>query len=218
MGAAHCEARSAASCAPRRAPHAVSACVRGPLATNGARATDHGCRAGVADRHLGDTPGHPHQPSSLLKGAWGGGGGAWTRGREGGPQAPKPPDGVTKRIRLCLTATSSNSGSPLPLSSLPPLPPPLSSPPSRGGGGRHLLVPAKNVSLSYCTELRNCETSSSDLMCTSFVLTHCPPQAPDNVPSKALLRAMSGPQKEPAPAVVQGPSPPRCPPVSQKVG
>ena len=52
------------------------------------------------------------------------------------------------------------------------LTPPLSSPPPPPrGGNRHYLVVAKNVSLSYCIELRNCETSLSELMCTSFVLT-----------------------------------------------
>ena len=44
----------------------------------------------------------------------------------------------------------------------------------RGGGGGHWLVPENSVSVSYCTELRNCETSLSELMCTSsFVLTRC---------------------------------------------
>ena len=58
-------------------------------------------------------------------------------------------------------------------------------PPGEGGrGGRHWLVPGKNVPVSYRIELRDCETSLSELMCTSFVLTHCTPQTSENVPSR----------------------------------
>ena len=37
----------------------------------------------------------------------------------------------------------------------PPPPPRVQPPPPPGGGDRHLLVPAKNVSLSHCIELHN---------------------------------------------------------------
>ena len=42
----------------------------------------------------------------------------------------------------------------------------------------------KNVSLSYCIELRKCETSLSELVCTSFVLTNRTPQTSELVPSR----------------------------------
>ena len=63
-------------------------------------------------------------------------------------------------------------------------PPPLSTPPLGGGGGRHCLVPKKNVLLPYCTGLCHRDTSLSEIMVTSFVLTPCTPQTSENVPSR----------------------------------
>ena len=40
------------------------------------------------------------------------------------------------------------------------------------------------MSVSYCTGLRNCETSLSELLCTSFDLTHCTSQTSENIPSR----------------------------------
>ena len=63
------------------------------------------------------------------------------------------------------------------------IPPPLSTPP-RGGGGASPTSTRKDALVSFCTALRNCETSFSDLMCAYFVLTHCTPQTSQNVPSR----------------------------------
>ena len=63
-----------------------------------------------------------------------------------------------------------------------PPPPPLVHPPQGGGGGSHWLISGKNVSVSYWIELCNRETSLSELMWTSFVVTHCTPLTFENVP------------------------------------
>ena len=60
------------------------------------------------------------------------------------------------------------------------------------------------MSVLYCIELRNCKTSLSERMCTSIVLTHCPPQK--MFPQGAVVRDVRS-TKEPVLAVVHGPSP-----------
>ena len=48
----------------------------------------------------------------------------------------------------------------------------------------HPLVPEKKTHQYHIAHDRNCEMSLSELICTSFVLTHCTPQTPENVPSR----------------------------------
>ena len=62
------------------------------------------------------------------------------------------------------------------------------------------------LSPAHSRKQRNCETSLSELMCTSFVLTYCAPQTPENFPQSAVVRSVRS-TKEPVVAVVQGRSP-----------
>ena len=65
----------------------------------------------------------------------------------------------------------------------PPRSPP--APPVPGPGGCHPLVPKiKKTHQCHIAQERNCETSLSELMCASFVLTHSTPPSSEKVPSR----------------------------------
>ena len=116
------------------------------------------------------------------------------------PQYPWVPNSVISTPKLCHQYPWIKNpviSTPGPRTTFPPCPspPPVSIPPPPGGGGnRHRLVQKKNATVSYCTGLHNYESSLLELMCTSFVLTHCTPQT-SKCSLKALLCAMFVPQR-----------------------